>query len=151
MEIVVDDLTGPEVARFLGAHLTEMASVTPPGSMHALDLDGLRAPEVTFWAMLDGEEIVATGAIKLLGHGEGEIKSMRVAPDHRRRGLASAMLRHLIAEARSRGLERLWLETGSFAFFDPARRLYERHGFEYCEPFGDYRPDPNSSFMTLRL
>jgi putative acetyltransferase len=151
MQIVVDDLAGPEIARFLEAHLAEMASVTPPGSMHALDLEALRAPEVTFWTMTEGEEMVATGAIKLLGDGHGEIKSMRVAPEHRRRGLASAMLVHLIAEGRRRGLSRLSLETGAFAFFDPARRLYERHGFEYCEPFGDYRPDPNSSFMTLAL
>jgi putative acetyltransferase len=151
VEIVVDDLRGAEIASFLEEHLTEMRRVTPPESVHALDLDRLRVPEVVFWTMRDGGEIVATAALKLLGGGDGEIKSMRVAPAYRRRGLASAILAHVIAEARVRGLRRLWLETGSFAFFDPARRLYERHGFEYCEPFGDYEPDANSSFMMLAL
>jgi putative acetyltransferase len=151
MEIVVDDLTGPEIAEFLEEHLREMRSVTPPESVHALDLDGLRIPEVTFWTMLDDGEIAGCGAIKLLGDGHGEVKSMRVAPTHRRRGVASTLMEHIIGEGKRMGLSRLWLETGSFEFFEPARRLYLKHGFELCGPFADYELDPNSAFMTKSL
>jgi putative acetyltransferase len=151
MLIVVDDLTGPEIAEFLDEHVDEMRSVTPPESKHALDLDGLRAPEITFWTMIDGGRVVACGALKLLGGDDGEIKSMRVAPDCRQRGVASTMLQHIIAEARRMGLSRLYLETGSFGFFEPARRLYLKHGFELCGPFADYKPDSNSVFMTKTL
>jgi putative acetyltransferase len=151
MLIVVDDLTGPEIAEFLDEHVDEMRSVTPPESKHALDLDGLRAPEITFWTMIDDERVIACGALKLLGGDDGEIKSMRVAPDCRQRGVASTMLQHIIAEARRMGLSRLYLETGSFEFFEPARRLYLKHGFELCGPFAGYKPDPNSVFMTKIL
>ena len=151
MEIVVDDPTGSEIAEFLDEHIEEMRSVTPPESKHALDLDGLRAPEITFWTMIDDERVIACGALKLLGGDDGEIKSMRVAPDCRQRGVASTMLQHIIAEARRMGLSRLYLETGSFEFFEPARRLYLKHGFEPCGPFADYKPDPNSIFMTANL
>jgi putative acetyltransferase len=151
VEIVVDDLSGPEIAAFLEEHIEEMKSVTPPGSKHALDLDGLRAPDVTFWTMLEDGEIVGCGALKLLGGDEAEIKSMRVAEAHRGRGLASAILQHILAEARRRGIARVFLETGSFEFFAPARRLYLKHGFELCPPFADYEEDPNSVFMTKTL
>jgi putative acetyltransferase len=151
MEIVVDDLSGPEIAAFLEEHIEEMKSVSPPESKHALDLDGLRVPEVTFWTMLEDGAVVGCGAIKLLGDGEAEIKSMRVAESHRGRGLASAILRHILAECRRLGIARVYLETGSFDFFAPARRLYLRHGFELCPPFADYEEDPNSVFMTRTL
>jgi 3-oxoacyl-[acyl-carrier-protein] synthase III/GNAT superfamily N-acetyltransferase len=150
-ELVVDDLTGPAIAEFLEEHIEEMKEVTPPGSKHALELDELRRPEVTFWTLLDDDEVIACGAIKRLDGDHGEIKSMRVAPSHRQRGVASALLRHLLFEARRSGLSRLSLETGSFEFFEPARRLYGSHGFEVCEPFGEYVPDPNSTFMTKQL
>jgi putative acetyltransferase len=149
MEIIVDDLTGPEIAAFLEEHIEEMKAVTlAPESKHALDLDGLRIPEITFWTMIEDGQIVGCGAIKLLGHDHAEIKSMRVASTHRRRGVASALLRHIIAESRRMEVSRLSLETGSFAHFEAARRLYLKHGFEFCDPFGDYEPDPNSVFMT---
>jgi putative acetyltransferase len=151
VEIVVDDLSGPEIAAFLEEHIEEMKSVTPPGSKHALDLDGLRVPEVTFWTMVENGEIVGCGALKLLGGDEAEIKSMRVAEAHRGRGLASTILQHILAESRRLGIRRVFLETGSFAFFEPARRLYLRHGFELCPPFADYEEDPNSVFMTKAL
>jgi putative acetyltransferase len=152
MEIVVDDLTGPEIAEFIEEHIEEMKAVAvSPESKHALDLDGLRAPEITFWTMIDDGEILGCGAIKLLGDDHAEVKSMRVAPPHRRRGLASTLLRHIIAESRRMGISRLSLETGSFPFSEPARRLYLKHGFEFCDPFGDYEADPNSVFMTRIL
>lgn len=151
MKVVVDDLTGDEVARFLEGHIAEMRTVTPPQSKHALDLDGLRRPEVTFWSVLDGLALVGTGAMLRLGDGHAEVKSMRVAPSHRRLGVASMLLRHIESEARAEGITRLSLETGSFAFFEPARRLYRRHGFVPCGPFADYVEDPNAAFMTKEL
>ena len=151
VKIIIDDLTGTEIAAFLQEHIDEMVAVTPPQSKHALDLPGLQKPEVTFWTMLDGDTIVGTGALKALDPTHAEVKSMRTRPVRKRQGIATRMLSHLISEGRDRGFSRLSLETGSFEFFAPARALYEKHGFEYCGPFGDYEEDPNSVFMTLVL
>ncbi|GLX94334.1 GNAT family N-acetyltransferase [Herbidospora sp. NBRC 101105] len=151
MEIVVDDLSGPEIAAFLEEHIREMRATTPPESKHALDLDGLRRPEVTFWSVRDQGVIVGCGAIKALDDVHAEVKSMRTAAARKRSGVASLLLGHLITEAARMGFTRLSLETGSAAFFAPARSLYEKFGFTYCEPFADYRPDPLSVFMTRTL
>ena len=151
MIIVVDDLTGPEIAAFLDEHVREMLSISPPESKHALDLEALRAPGITFWSVRDGGAVVGCGALKRLDAGHGEVKSMRTASARKRSGIASMMLEHIITEARRMGFTRLSLETGSAEFFAPARRLYEKFGFEYCEPFADYRPDPLSTFMTRSL
>ncbi|MFF3438759.1 GNAT family N-acetyltransferase [Streptosporangium sp. NPDC002721] len=151
MKIVVDDLSGPEIAEFLDEHVREMRSVTPLKSKHALDLDGLRKPEITFWSVLDGDRLVGCGAIKRLDAGHAEVKSMRTAPERKRSGAASLLLEHIITEARSMGFTRLSLETGAGEFFLPARKLYEKFGFDYCEPFADYRFDPYSVFMTRAL
>jgi len=151
MEIVVDDLTGPQIASFLAEHVREMLSVSPVESKHALDLDALRRPEITFWSVLDGGAVVGCGAIKRLDAVHGELKSMRTSAARQRSGIASLLLGHIITEARRMGLRRLSLETGSAGFFLPARRLYEKFGFEHCEPFAGYRPDPNSVFLTRTL
>jgi putative acetyltransferase len=151
MKIAVDDLSGPEVAQFLDEHVREMLSVSPPESKHALDLDGLRRPEVTFWAVRDGGSVVGCGAIKRLDERHAEVKSMRTAAARKRSGIASLVLGHIVDESRRLGYTRLSLETGSDDFFAPARRLYEKFGFEYCEPFADYVPDPLSVFMTRTL
>ncbi|WP_030454336.1 GNAT family N-acetyltransferase [Herbidospora cretacea] len=151
MRIVVDDLSGPEIAAFLEEHVREMRATTPPESKHALDLDGLRRPEVTFWSVHDEGVIVGCGAIKALDDVHAEVKSMRTAAARKRSGVASLLLGHLIAEAARMGFTRLSLETGSGAFFAPARSLYEKFGFTYCEPFADYKPDPLSVFMTREL
>ncbi len=151
MEIVVDDLAGPQIAGFLAEHVREMLSITPVESKHALDLDGLRRPEITFWSVLDGGAVVGCGAIKRLDPAHAEVKSMRASSARKRSGIASLLLGHIIAEARRMGFTRLSLETGSAGFFAPARRLYEKFGFEYCGPFADYRPDPNSVFLTRTL
>ncbi len=143
-----DDLRGPEVAALLREHLEFVTSISPPQSTHALDLDALRAPDVTFWSVWQGRELVGCGALKEIDARHGEIKSMRTAVSHRRKGVATAMLEHLLGEGRRRGYERLSLETGSMAAFAPARALYTRFGFESCGPFGDYVDDPNSVFMT---
>ena len=151
MRIVVDDLSGPEIAAFLGEHIDEMRSITPPESKHALDLDGLRKPEVTFWTVMDGDCLVGCGALMELDPSHAEIKSMRITVSNRQRGTASRLLEHMLAEARQRGYSRLSLETGSCDFFAPARGLYAKYGFEICEPFAQYKEDPNSVFMTKVL
>lgn len=151
MKIAVDDLRGPEIAAFLDEHVREMLSITPPESKHALDLDGLRRPEVTFWAVRDGGSVIGCGAIKRLDRQHAEVKSMRTAVARKRSGIASLLLGHIIDEARAMGYTRLSLETGSDDFFAPARRLYEKFGFDFCEPFADYLPDPLSVFMTRTL
>jgi putative acetyltransferase len=149
--IRVDDLTGPEIAALLREHLAEMRRISPPESVHALDLDGLRRPEVTFWSAWEGRDLLGCGALKSLDAGHGEIKSMRTTAAHQRKGVAARLLQHIIEEAQRRGYRRLSLETGSQPEFTPARRLYERFGFDYCGPFADYRDDPNSVFMTRCL
>ncbi|MFI9559748.1 GNAT family N-acetyltransferase [Nonomuraea endophytica] len=151
MRIVVDDLSGVWIAEFLDEHVRQMRDLSPPESTHALDLDGLRRPEVTFWSMLDGETVVGCGAVKRLDAGHAELKSMRTAVDRQRGGIASRLLEHILGEARGMGFGRVSLETGSEEFFLPARRLYERFEFGYCDPFAGYRPDPNSVFMTRLL
>ncbi|MEU6414396.1 GNAT family N-acetyltransferase [Microbispora sp. NPDC046933] len=151
MRIVEDDLSGPQIAEFLREHVREMRSITPLESKHALDLDGLRTPDVTFWSVMDGDTVVGCGAIKRLDPAHAELKSMRTAVARKRSGIASLLLGHIITEAGRMGFSRLSLETGSADFFLPARRLYEKFGFGYCEPFADYRPDPHSVFMTRLL
>lgn len=151
MNILVDDLTSPEIAEFLEEHIQEMRAITPLESKHALDLDGLRKPEITFWSVYDDDRLIGTGAIKVLGDGHAEVKSMRTAADRRGTGVASLMLEHIFTEAKALGVARLSLETGSTAPFESARKLYEKFGFEYCGPFADYKLDPYSVFMTKAL
>jgi len=152
VRIALDDLHGAEVVAFLEEHVTQLRDVTPRGSSHALDLDGLRAPDVRFWvATADDGELLGCAALKALTSEHAELKSMRTAAARTRQGVATALLGHVLDEARSAGFARISLETGSFEFFAPARTLYERHGFTECPPFGDYRPDPHSTFMTLEL
>ena len=151
MLIREDDLRGPEIAELLRTHLESAKQHSPPESVHALDLDGLRAPEITFWTVWGGPDLLGCGALKELDPLHGEIKSMHTAHAHRRRGVAARILTHIIAEARRRKYRRLSLETGSPAAFAPARKLYARFGFVICEPFADYKVDPYSVFMTLDL
>jgi putative acetyltransferase len=146
-----DDLRGPEIRALLEAHLDTMRSLSPPESIHALDLSGLRRPEVTFWTVWRDGTLVGCGALKQLSPTVGEIKSMHTAAAQRGQGIAEAALLHILETARTRGLRRLFLETGSQPGFEPARKLYAKHGFAACGPFGDYREDPNSVFMTLEL
>ena len=151
MEIRLDDLTGPAIHALLEEHLRNMYELSPPESVHALDLTSLRKPDVTFWTLWSDGELLGCGALKELDRSHGEIKSMRTAMEHRRKGVARAMLEHIIGEAQRRRYARLSLETGSQPAFEPARRLYESFGFTYCPPFGDYRDDPNSVFLTRVL
>lgn len=150
-QIRKDDLTGVEVNSLISEHLTNMYEVSPPESVHALGVESLRAPEVTFWSAWEASELLGCGALKELDPHHGEIKSMRTARAHLRKGVAAAMLDHIIGEARRRAYARLSLETGAQRVFDPARALYAKFGFEYCPPFADYTDDPNSVYMTRTL
>ncbi len=151
MEIRLDDLSGPGIHALLDEHLAEMHRISPPESVHALPVDGLRQPDVTFWTAWSGNDLLGCGALRELSAVHGEIKSMRTANAHRGKGVAKALLEHIVEEAKRRGYERLSLETGSQQEFEPARTLYERFGFASCPPFADYAEDPNSVFMTRRL
>lgn len=148
MEIRIDDLTSAEIAELLEEHLRDMYAASPPESVHALDLSKLRKPEITFWSAWVGGDLVGCGALKELEPGHAEIKSMRSANRFRGTGVGKKMLEHILQVARERNYARLSLETGTQDFFLPARKLYERYGFEYCGPFADYAEDPYSAFMT---
>jgi putative acetyltransferase len=151
LEIRIDDLRSKEVIELLQEHLDSMAPTAPAESRHALDLEGLRSPDVIFWSIWDGYELAGFGAIKHLSDEHAEIKSMKTASSHLRKGVASALLCHIIQEARDRGYSQLSLETGSMDFFTAARNLYTSFGFIPCQPFDKYKPDPNSVFMTMQL
>lgn len=151
MRVRIDDLSGPEIRALLEEHLRGMYLLSPPESVHALDIEALRRPEITFWTVWDGSELLGCGALKELDPRHAEIKSMRTAAAHLRKGVAAYLLGYMLEEAARRGYTRLSLETGSQDGFEPARRLYARFGFDYCEPFADYVEDPNSVFMTREL
>lgn len=151
MDIRPGDLDHPAVIDLLQFHLAANIAVTPPGSVHALPLDALKHPSIRFFSGWLGDDLLAIGAWKRHDATLGEIKSMRTVEHLRGRGLGRLMLDHILADARAHGIARLSLETGSFAYFEPARKLYEKAGFGYCAPFADYVPDPNSAFMTRAL
>lgn len=151
MEIRIDDLSSPQVIDLLREHLHSMTLHSPPESIHALDIEALRKPEITFWSVWDGTDLMGCGAIKRLDSQHGEIKSMRTASAHLRRGVAAALMQHILDEAQRRSYRRLSLETGSMEAFAPARRLYANFGFKECAPFADYVEDPYSTFMTKEL
>jgi putative acetyltransferase len=151
MHIVEGGLDDPRVVALLHTHVTRARAETARGSAHALDLAALRAPEITFWSAWEGDAVVGVGALKRLSADHGEVKSMHTAEAARGRGVGSALLRQIVATARAAGMSRLSLETGAWPYFAPARALYARHGFVECGPFGDYRKDSNSVFMTWVL
>jgi putative acetyltransferase len=147
----VDDLSGDQTQALVKRHLEGMYASSPACSVHALDLDRLRAPGVTFWSGWAGDDVAVMGALKRLDDSNGEIKSMRVSDAFLGQGAGRAMLEHIIAEARAMGMKALWLETGSTEAFEPALKLYESAGFVFCGPFAGYTDDPFSRFMTKTL
>ena len=151
MDIKVDDLTGEKIIALINEHLTGMHGITPAESVHALPLEKLRQQDITFWSVWEKDELMGCGALKELDETHGEIKSMRTATQHLRKGVASKIIEHLLQEAKQRGYKRVSLETGASENFLPAQRLYEKYGFVYCGPFADYKDDPNSVFMTLEM
>ncbi|MDX3775233.1 GNAT family N-acetyltransferase [Chromatiaceae bacterium AAb-1] len=151
MIIKKDDLTGSDIIALLNEHLQDMYLTSPPESVHALDLDGLRQPDVTFWSIWQDDRLAGCVALKMLDSEHAEIKSMRSATAFRGQGVGVRLMQHLLQEAVKQNYKKLSLETGSMAYFEPARKLYEKYGFVYCAPFADYREDPNSVFMTKTL
>lgn len=151
MRIEIDDLSGSAIKALLNEHLQSMHELSPPESVHALDLERLRGHEITFWSAWEGSLLLGCGALKELDPYHGELKSMRTPPALRRRGAGRAIIAHIIEVARSRSYERLSLETGSMEALKPARNLYQSYGFTYCGPFGEYIEDQHSVFMTLGL
>lgn len=149
--IVDGDLTDPRLLELLATHVATATADMPRESCHALDVAGLQQPHIRLWALWGGPELLGVGALKDLGDGHGELKSMHTAALARGQGVGSAMVRHILATARADGFRRVSLETGAIAYFAPARRLYAAHGFVPCAPFGPYRPDANSVFLTHDL
>jgi putative acetyltransferase len=150
-DIREDDLSGEAARRLLALHLAGMHANSPPEHVRALDLSGLTAPEVTVWTVWDDQDLTGIGALKDLGDGSGELKSMRTDPRHLRRGVAAALLEHIISEARRRGMQRLSLETGSGPAFDPALALYRRRGFTDGAAFSDYEKSAFNQFLHMDL
>lgn len=151
MDIRIDDLKGPEIAALLEVHLADATRHSPPGSVHALDLEALRAPDIKLWTAWNGSELMGCGALKDLGASNGEIKSMHTAAAHRGKGVARTLLETIINAARQENFNRLYLETGSMEALAPARALYTKYGFETCPPFGSYVEEPFSTHMILTL
>ncbi len=151
MEIRIDDVRGAEVCGLIREHLHGMTLHSPPESIHALGLEALRKPEITFWSVWQEAELLGCGALKALDARHGEIKSMRTVTAHLRKGVAARLMEHILEEAKRRSYRRLSLETGSMEAFAPARKLYARYGFQLCGPFAAYSEDPNSVFMTMEL
>ncbi|HET6143993.1 MAG TPA: GNAT family N-acetyltransferase [Candidatus Acidoferrales bacterium] len=150
-QIVQGGLSDPRVIELLHTHLRRARAETAPGSAHALDLSGLQSPDIRFWTIWEGETLLGAGALRRLSADHGEVKSMYTAQHARGRGIGSTMLRHIMEAARNSGMALLSLETGSWDYFQPARELYKKHGFQECPPFADYVPDPNSVFFSLDL
>ena len=151
MDIRIDDLQGAAIQALLQVHLDDMHVHSPPECVHALDLTALRHPSITFWTAWDGDALMGCGALKRLSADHTELKSMRTASDHTRKGVARTLLRHILSAAQAQGVQRVSLETGSHAPFAAAQRLYESEGFEVCGPFADYVLDPYSLFMSKTL
>jgi len=151
LSIQIDDLSSLAIAQLLQEHIDDMQSVSPPESKHALDLEGLKHTDITFWSLHERAELIGCGALKELNEKHGEIKSMRISSEHQGQGFASYLLEHIILIAQERNYQRLSLETGSMDFFKPARNLYLKYGFIECEPFGEYVEDVHSVFMSRKL
>ena len=151
MKIISAGLDEPQVIAMLKFHFDTNVAVTPAGSAHVFDISRLKQPDIFFWSAWDGETLLGTGALKRMNETDGEVKSMHTLQTARRSGTGQAMLLHIMAAAKAMGLKQLYLETGSFEFFAPARALYAKHGFVECEPFVGYKPDVNSTFMTKAI
>ena len=151
LEIIEDDLSGPEIAALLAEHKQDMVDTSPEDAVFTLPIDALRSPEVVVWSAWVDSELAGCGALKEIDAKSGEVKSMRTSTTHRGMGIGSAICEHIINEARSRGYDVLYIETGSHPAFEPAHRLYQKQGFEYRGPFGDYQANEFSRFMQLKL
>ena len=151
MKSIEGNFDNLEVNDLLKKHFIELRSVSPAGSTHVLDIDGLKDPSIKFWSLWDGKELVGCGALKLLEKKHGEFKSIRVADKFRKNGMGERIISHLIDQAKQIGIKKLSTETGAGEFFAPARKLFKKFGFEECKPFAHYKEDPNSCYYTLNI
>jgi putative acetyltransferase len=151
MQITLGDFQHPQVQALLKYHLEQMHANSPAGSVFALDWSGLQKPEISFYTLWDGEAWLGCGAVKDLGNGTGEIKSMRTHPDHLRKGVGEKILLHIVETANARNYQSLLLETGSGPAFDPALSLYRKHGFVSCGAFADYEKSPFNQFLQKQF
>ena len=151
MKISIDDLKSEGVAQLLKEHLADMHATSPIESIHALNIQDLKKPTITFWRAEKDGKLLGCIAIKELDLKHGEIKSMRTANDARNQGVASNLLIHVIRVAESRNYKQLSLETGTQDYFKPARKIYAKNGFSYCQAFAGYKPDVNSCFMSRKI
>jgi putative acetyltransferase len=149
--IKLDDLSGKPIFDLLQEHLTDMNAMSPPESVHALNLDALKHESVKFWTIWDGQRLAGCGAFKQIDADHAEVKSMRTSSGYKNKGIASQLLVHIVEQAKQNGFKKLSLETGSMDYFKPAHGLYQKYGFSFCGPFSDYKEDPNSKFMSLDL
>ena len=151
MKSIEGNFDNPEVDELLRKHFIELRSVSPAGSTHVLDIDGLKNPSIKFWSLWENEKLMGCGALKFLNENHGEFKSIRVADQYRRKGYGKKIISHLIAEAKELKIKKISIETGSGEFFKSARRLFKNFGFEKCEPFSHYKTDANSCYMSLEI
>ena len=151
MKSIEGNFDKPEVDELLRKHFIELRSVSPAGSTHVLDIDGLKNPSIKFWSLWENEKLMGCGALKFLNENHGEFKSIRVADQYRRKGYGKKIISHLIAEAKELKIKKISIETGSGKFFKSARKLFKNFGFEKCEPFSHYKADANSCYMTLEI
>ena len=151
MKSIEGNFDNPEVDELLRKHFIELRSVSPAGSTHVLDIDGLKNPSIKFWSLWENEKLMGCGALKFLNENHGEFKSIRVADQYRGKGYGQKIIAHLIAEAKELKIKKISIETGSGEFFKSARGLFKSFGFKKCEPFSHYKTDPNSCYMTLKI
>ena len=151
MKSVEGNFDNSEVDKLLRKHFIELRSVSPAGSTHVLDIDGLKDPSIKFWSLWENEKLMGCGALKFLNENHGEFKSIRVANQYRGKGYGKRIINHLIAEAKELKIKKISIETGSGEFFKSARKLFKKSGFKECEPFSHYKFDANSCYMTLSI
>ena len=151
MKSIEGNFDNPDVNELLKKHFVELRSVSPAGSTHVLDIDGLKDPSIRFWSLWENSKLIGCGALKFLEKNHGEFKSIRVADEFRKKGSGERVINHLIEEAKKLKISKLSIETGSGEFFKPARKLFKKCGFKDCKPFAHYKEDPNSCYMNLPL
>ena len=151
MKSIEGNFENIEVNELLNKHFVELRSVSPPGSTHVLDIDGLKDKSIKFWSLWENNQLVGCGALKFLEKNHGEFKSIRVADKFRKTGIGEKIIEYLIEEAKKLEILKLSIETGSGNFFSPARKLFLKFGFKKCQPFAHYKEDPNSCYYTLNL
>ena len=151
MKSIEGNFDNSEVNDLLNKHFIELRSVSPAGSTHVLDIDGLKDQSIKFWSLWENDELIGCGALKFLEKNHGEFKSIRVADEFKKKGIGERIINHLIEEAKKLKISKLSIETGAGDFFLPARNLFSKFGFKSCPPFAHYKDDPNSCYYTLDL